>query len=396
MAPRRSAAMWVLVLAASAGAGCDDDPGAFADGPEGGAGGGVDVGLVDGSAVDLPDGTASDGSPSDGTPSDGTASDGTPSDATLSDATPSDGGRPCDAVADPRWQPLDAIGTGPIQEVAVAALFGEMYVVGGFDDNRRIVPRLSVYDPENDAWRLGPAVPQAMHHANVAAAGGRLWVLGFLRDQLFAEDGRSFVYDPKTEQWSDAPSLPAGMHRGASGVGVVGDEIFIVGGLAAGQATSLVHAFNTADGTWRQLPDLPGPARDHMATAGVGGVLVVAGGRDGRIGAHVARVDVFDPAVGAWRRGADMPTSRGGVAAAGVDGRLVVLGGEGDVSRASGVFPQVEVYDVACDRWVSLPDMPEPRHGTGAAVIEGWLYMPGGAAVQAFGANATHARMRVQ
>lgn len=379
-------ASWMVRLAvALALAGCDDE-GAAPDG-----------GVADGAVVDGAVDGAIDGAP----PDDGIAlDDGVAPDRGLADDAGGDvGDTPADDMGPPvddRWQVRAPVGDGPIQEVAVVALWGELYVIGGFDDNRRIVPELSVYDPENDAWRSGTPLPQAMHHANAAAAGGRLWVLGFLRDQRFSEDGRSYAYDPETEVWSDGPALPAGFERGAAGVAAIGDDIYIVAGFAAGQASSAVHVFDTVEGTFERLPDLPGPPRDHMAAAAVDGLLVVIGGRDGAIGSHVPRVDIFDPEAGAWRQGADMPTSRGGVAAAAWGGRVYVIGGEGDRSRPSGVFPQVEAYDVAADEWHRLDDMPMPRHGTGAAAIDGWIYIPGGADVQAFGAVDDHARLRVE
>lgn len=368
---RRPSISLALVLML-VGSGCDD-----------GAAGGADA-APPSPDVEMPDGRTPDAEPED-TP------DGAPADARPNGP---DGG--CAVEEQAAWQPLAPVGAGPIQEVAIAALGGELYVVGGFDDAGRIVPTVSVYDPDADAWRAAAPLPVAMHHANAAVVDGRLWVLGFLRDRLFGEDGRSFVYDPGDDAWTAGPDLPAGWHRGASGMAAIDGRIYVVAGFAAGSAISAVHVFDPADGSWTQLPDLPGPPRDHMAAAAVDGLLVVAGGRDSRIGAHVNRVDIFDPAAGAWRRGADMPTSRGGVAAAGGHGRFYVLGGEGDVGRASGVFPQVEVYDVACDAWRSLDDMPLPKHGTGAAIIGDWLYVPGGADVQAFGAIDDHARLRIR
>lgn len=302
----------------------------------------------------------------------------------------------CAVEQDPEWQTLASVIGGPIQEVAVVALGGEVYVIGGFDGAGRIVPTVTVYDPDTGDWRQAAPLPVAMHHANAAVVDGRLWVMGFLRDRFFAEDGRSFVFDADAGDWTPGPDLPDGWHRGASGVAAIDGVVYVVGGLGGGNAVSAVHAFDTAAMSWSRLPDLPGPPRDHMAAAAVDGLLVVAGGRDSRIGAHVPRVDVFDPTTGEWHRGADMPTSRGGVAAAGGHGRFYVLGGEGAPDQASGVFPQVEVYDVACDVWRLLDDMPLPKHGTGAVVVGEWLYIPGGADVQAFGAVDDHARLRVR
>ena len=44
----------------------------------------------------------------------------------------------------------------------------------------------------------------------------------------------------------------------------------------------------------------------------------------------------------------------------------------------------------ATNTWETLSQMTSPRHGMGAAVVGGTLYVPGGADKQAFGAVATH------
>jgi hypothetical protein len=57
-----------------------------------------------------------------------------------------------------------------------------------------------------------------------------------------------------------------------------------------------------------------------------------------------------------------------------------VFGGESSNSgEPNGVFPDHDVYDPQGDRWSSLPPLPIPVHGvTGAAFIDGLIYMPGG------------------
>ncbi len=83
-----------------------------------------------------------------------------------------------------------------------------------------------------------------------------------------------------------------------------------------------------------------------------------------------------------------MPTSRGGVASAVLDGRLYVFGGEGDARSPLGVFAAAEAYDPASDRWEVLPAMRTPRHGMGAAAAGGAIVVPGGATRQGLGASA--------
>ncbi|HEV8339928.1 MAG TPA: hypothetical protein VGR25_09790, partial [bacterium] len=59
-------------------------------------------------------------------------------------------------------------------EVAVAALRGRIYVIGGFDGFARTTATVQIYDPQADAWSNGPPLPQPVHHAMAATLGERL------------------------------------------------------------------------------------------------------------------------------------------------------------------------------------------------------------------------------
>ena len=51
----------------------------------------------------------------------------------------------------------------------------------------------------------------------------------------------------------------------------------------------------------------------------------------------------------------------------------------------TGVFPDVDAYDPVTDSWRSLPDLPLPVHGMGAAGLDGRIWVPAGADVEALG-----------
>lgn len=374
--------LWVVVglLACDdGGAGVDDSTVAFDGRP------GPDTGGLDATRV------------GDGAPSDAEASEAGRMDAGRMDAgrdAGRDAGAPdaggLDAGPQPpvsTWESRAAVVGGAIQEIAVVARGGEVWVLGGFDGQTRIVPRVGVYTPATDSWREGPPLPVPMHHANAAVIDERIYVLGFL-GRGFASDGRGYMLAPGSQQWEQVASMPAGRERGAAGTVALGRHIYIVGGLSLGRVYGMVDRYDVDADTWAVVPELP-TLRDHMAAGAVDGRIVVAGGRVGDIESQVDRVDVFDPAESAWRAGAPMPTARGGTAGAVLDGWLYVIGGEGNRAVASGVFPTVEAYHPASDRWVTLPDMPNPRHGFGAVAVDGRIYVPGGADVQAFGAVDT-------
>ena len=294
--------------------------------------------------------------------------------------------QPAPTLASGRWETRATIASGPRQETAVVALGGEVYVLGGFDGSGRVVATVEAYDPRADRWRSVADLPLAMHHANAAVVDGRIYVAGFLTGRGFEADGRAFVYEPERNAWEAIVPLPAGRERGASAVAVVGGRIYVAGGLRGG-AVADFSVFDPATGRWAELTDLPARG-DHLAAGAIEGVVYVAGGRDGSIGRHRARLDAYVVAERRWEQRASMPTSRGGVASAVLDGRLYVFGGEGDAQSPSGVFAAAEAYDPASDRWEVLPAMRTPRHGMGAAAAAGAIVVPGGGTRQGFGASA--------
>ncbi len=53
---------------------------------------------------------------------------------------------------------------------------------------------------------------------------------------------------------------------------------------------------------------------------------------------------------------------------------MLVFGGEAPFR----IFNATEMYEPAGNRWISLEPMPTARHGIGAALIGGRVYVPGG------------------
>jgi N-acetylneuraminic acid mutarotase len=287
------------------------------------------------------------------------------------------------------WRRHAQLAGGPRQETAVVAAAGRIYVLGGFDGAGNVVATVEAYDPATDQWASVAPLPEALHHVNAAAVGDRIYVVGANRGLNFTAVPSSYVYDPTLDQWSPREPLPIGQERGASAVAAIGGKIYVAGGLRGGTGVADVSAYDTVTNTWETLPSLP-EGRDHLAGAAVGDIFYAIGGRRGGIATVRNRVDAFDPATGQWTARAPLPTARAGIAGGVLDGRIYIVGGEGNRASPSGVFPQTEAYDPVTDRWTLLEPMLTPRHGTGAAVLGGRLYVPGGATTEGFGAVGVH------
>jgi N-acetylneuraminic acid mutarotase len=286
------------------------------------------------------------------------------------------------------WSTHAPLSLGPRQEMGVAALDGKVYVVGGINASRQAIATVEAYDPSTDRWTQRASLPDPMHHVNLAASGGKLYVVGALSGASFDAIGDTLVYDPGADAWSPLSSMPSGTERGASGVAVLDDgRIVVAGGLRGGDSVPDASVFDPGSKAWSPLQPLA-VARDHLAAATVGGRVYAATGRDN--GALRAALEVLDASTGSWSRRADIPTARGGVAAGALSGRLVVLGGEGNSDDPAGIFHQVESYDPSSDSWRADPPMKTGRHGIGAAVVGDRLYVPGGATREGFGAVTTN------
>ncbi|MFC0447360.1 serine/threonine-protein kinase [Rhodococcus jostii] len=270
----------------------------------------------------------------------------------------------------PAWRPLrDA----PIarQQTATAVADGTIWVLGGLD-NAGSTPKVEGNDPAIDTWKAGPDLPVPLNHAMAVEYGGEVVVLGG-----WVPDGPNLtgttsdrVLALRDGSWVDLP--PLNEPRAAGAAAVVGDKIVVAGGQADG---ALVPTTEVFDGTqWTTVSDIPTP-REHLAGVSDGKYFYALGGRDLAADQNTAAVERFDPATGTWASLPGMPTARGGLGAAFIDGRIVAVGGE----ESTRVLSTVEAYDVVAGTWSQLPSLPIGVHGMAVATVGHTVYAIGGA-----------------
>jgi N-acetylneuraminic acid mutarotase len=138
---------------------------------------------------------------------------------------------------------------------------------------------------------------------------------------------------------------------------------------------------------WQELP--PGPeARSEVAAAGVDGRVAVVGGFR-RDGASSARVDLYDPAARAWERLPELPVAVNHAMAAARGRTLYVVGGyvpDGTGHHMHAVSRRTFALQLtprgaqafAAPRWRELRPLPAPRAAAGTAIVGTRLYVLGG------------------
>ncbi len=264
-------------------------------------------------------------------------------------------------------------------EVIVVALRDKIYVMGGFEQlgfsnlmNLSITPLVEVYDPATDRWTTKDSMPVGLHHAGVAVAGGRIYVIGGYMQaglNVWHPVATVYAYDPETDAWNERAPMPT--PRGALSVAELGGKLYAIGGYDRTANSAAVEVYDPARNSWAALAPLPTP-RDHLAAASLSGKLYAIGGRlNGDYRRNLSVTEVYDPVTDRWSRAADLPTARSGITASELGGKIYVFGGEG----GEGTFRENEAYDPAGDSWRAMLPLPTARHGLGSAVARGGIHV---------------------
>lgn len=283
----------------------------------------------------------------------------------------------------------------PRQEIYATTHDGTIVTAGGLAERASAVrDDVLAFDPRTGAWRALADLPAARHHVTLSTLGDLIYAVGGFSGAFpdWKPEASAYAYDTETGAWSALPDLPVA--RGEHVAAVAGGRLYVIGGRVAGTSgaatfqahrdTGRVDVFDPETGVWTRGVDAP-TARNSAASAVIDGRIYVVGGRQylglpggGAANVNVAALEVFDPATGLWSVRAPLPQAAGGLAAAAIDGRLYVVGGE-QWTPTKAVYADAWVYDPAADAWEALPDLGVPRHGLAAAAVDGRLYAIGGA-----------------
>ncbi len=230
-------------------------------------------------------------------------------------------------------------------------------------------------------------LPRGVTSFGAATSGGSLFVLGgyFGTPHEYSEAGQTgelLRMDLRTHAWTRLGEVAK-----VQSVALVahGQRLIRIGGMqahnAAGTPADLhsldtVESFDIATSTWSPLPSLPEPRSSHDAVVIGDAVWVVGGwslqGQSKTWHTTILRLDLNDLEAG-WSS-IDAPFERRAVAAATVDGRVVVMGG---LDRGRAMSSEVDVYDPATERWSKGPAFAGPGFGMAGFGHEGAVVATG-------------------
>jgi hypothetical protein len=270
----------------------------------------------------------------------------------------------------------------PRDEAALTALNGKLYLLGG-----RGVKPVEVYDPQANTWQTLAPPPLELHHFQAVPFAGRILVACAMTGNYPHETpvANIWFFDPAKNVWEQGPEIPPDRRRGGGGVAVNDGKVYFICGITHGHWNGFVpwcDVWNPATNQWTRLPDAP-HARDHFQAACVDGKIVAAGGRttfgekNHVFDLLVPETDIFDLASGQWETNhPKLPTPRAGCSSEVVGDQVLVIGGESMAQTAS--HHEVEALSMRTLTWKTLPSMNQGRHGTGTAILDGFIYTASG------------------
>jgi N-acetylneuraminic acid mutarotase len=251
-----------------------------------------------------------------------------------------------------------------VTSFGAAELGGAVYAYGGYSG----VPH--AYNREGQSgelWKLDLATQSFEQVANgeptqgpaLVSHRGSLIRVGGMRarnhegqaDDIWSLDEVA-AYSPTTKAWTNLKALP--QPRSSHAAAVIGDTLYVVGGWqlrGSAKSGAFADSLLALDLTSQAYRSVPQPfARRAVAAAALDGKLLIVGGI-GADGVISREVHVFDPTSGSFSRGADFPTDGFGVAAS----------SSGDVLYASARDGAVYALAEPTGSWSKVGELAFPR-----------------------------------
>ena len=164
--------------------------------------------------------------------------------------------------------------------------------------------------------------------------------------------------------------------RAEIAVAVLNDKVYVISGQSRGvEANAFTQEFDPATGAWRDVALMPSVA-SHAGAVALNGKMYVVGGfvANVHVGA-VNRVFEYDPAADRWRALAPLSAPRGSPGVVALNGKIHAIGGR-DPDRNTATTH--EVYDPATNTWTMAAPLPLARDHLGIAVAGGRIHVFGG------------------
>lgn len=253
---------------------------------------------------------------------------------------------------------------------AATVLDGKIYVMGGTSAAGTITNVFEMYDPTTNGWTTLAPYPLSVWRASLIAFDGKIYGMGgyeALNPFPFNPSNKAFVYDPGANSWSPISDMIS--PRGSSASVILNGNIHLVGG-ANTDALDSHHSYDPDTNSWSSVSSL-NQKRSGLTAVTINSKIYAVGGYflSGGV-VSLSSAEVYDPGTNDWTAIASMPFTKLGITSEVVQNKMYVFGNENGTA--------VLEYEPTTDVWTQWLSMPENVNFSGAAVVDGLVYVLGG------------------
>lgn len=237
------------------------------------------------------------------------------------------------------------------------------------------------YDPVgNECFVVSESTDIPKNHCSLVTDQNQVFVIGGL---LYNEENKDeplssyfLQFDPVSSEWLGMPSQPS--PRCLFGLTEAENSIFVVGGkeLKDGEhALDSVMIYDRQSFKWGESDPLPYEVYGHGTVSHKGLVYVIGGKSESK--KCMRRVCVYNPTKFEWKDLAPLKTARSLFGITVHKDQIFVVTGVTD----AGLTSNVEVYDIATNKWSEFTEFPQERSSLNLISMGGFLYALGGFAM---------------
>eukprot|EP00795_Rhopilema_esculentum_P012271 gene12271-2913_t len=236
--------------------------------------------------------------------------------------------------------------TGSILPMPRKAQGQSLFVVGGKGEgDRRALSSVELYDFVDESWAHLPPLQTARRNVAVVALEGILYAIGGI-DQNSKDLASVERFNFDACRWENAASLS---HcRGALAATVVDGWIYAVGGSISNAALKHAERYDPVTDQWTSVPKMR-LQRSHFGLASLDGKIYAIGGFCGI--SEVEHCEYLDPASLKWHEITCMNKSRRNHAVATHNDRIYAIGGS---NCMIGSLNSIEKYNPDLNMWLVI------------------------------------------
>ena len=249
---------------------------------------------------------------------------------------------------------------------ASAFISGKLVYAGGTAWRNQVKHWLNdtlVYDPLNDTWSSGPALPEPLAYGACIRTSHSLEILGGVNETGLSR--KCWRLDEGSRQWVASGVLPAGSIFGKAEL--IQGKAYLFGGCPSADlghcSTSILR--RDQSGNWEKVADMPDGPIAMFAMSVVHNRVYLFGGCSSLSPQGVRNRNeafAFDPRTNRWTPLRPLPEAARGIAAIPINQRYLLLaGGFGDTS--SGFSDAAYLYDTKTDQYIRIAPLPFPVMG---------------------------------